>query len=962
MPHTVFRPTALAAALALAFAAPAFAQNTPDTGSTPDPPKKSTTELEKIVVTGSRIKRVEVEGAAPVVTITADDIKREGFTTVVEALQSLTMFANNPQPDVGYGGHAPGAKPLNLRDFGPGRSLLLINGQRVADYPEPFSGQSNFSNYGNIPAAAIDRIEILATGASAIYGSDAVSGVVNVILKKNYEGDTLSVRAGGTQNGGGAFNDISLSGGKKGDNWSLTYALESLNRQPIIGASRPAFDSTLDKSPLIWNQSNKAVGIQEGIGIRMIDADTGHRIAPPAGACDKFNGEYNLFDRRNYARTGLGQGTVSDLGFQCGEPRDFAYNTFDNGNKNQQAYLYGTWNFTDTLQAWSSLAVYETLTAHQTDAPFVVLDPNGDYTWFDSGMNRTVTSAVRVFTKHEVGTLDQFENHTRDRYVDFNVGLRGKVFGDRFDWEAALHRSQDKTHESYLQLLPGPVDNYFLGPQLGTTSDGTPIYNLDQNKWWSPISRADFAKISTHVNNDASAYLNEATASITGDLFQGWAGPIGFAAEAEAARQSYNLTPDQRLINGDFGPNDDLGFTDQGGGSRNRFAVGTEFRVPVISTLTATIGTRWDKYNAVKDASHVSYMGGLEYRPLDDLLLRGTYATSFRAPDMHYTYARASSQLIRVTDAYLCQKDNSTYPDCGLNTPYLHDTLVTRQGSTSLDYEKGHSFTYGFVWNALDNLSVSSDYWYIFLKNEIKDVDADAELEIERACAFGPTNGEQVPTPGDCAFVQTRIHRDPVTHALISVEKGPINSGGFREGGIDTSLKYKLDTARWGSFRFDLDYTLYTKKASEDHPGEAWVDQRPYGIRSKVRGTIAWDYGKWSSAVYGSRQTGQRSAHESNCVPLSDGFIPGYSDCTDPLTGLTNGRVHHHGVPAIFYNVSAGYQINDRMRINGVVYDVTNKSGNNIKDKWAQDYAFTWFDLYNLVGRQYSLEFTYKFD
>src|SRR5690242_2802075 len=119
MSHNVFRPTALAGALAVALAAPAFAQST-DSPSTPE--KKTPTELEKIIVTGSRIKRVEVEGAAPVVTITAEDIKREGFTTVVEALQSLTMFANNPQPDVGYGGHAPGAKPLNLRDFGAGRS------------------------------------------------------------------------------------------------------------------------------------------------------------------------------------------------------------------------------------------------------------------------------------------------------------------------------------------------------------------------------------------------------------------------------------------------------------------------------------------------------------------------------------------------------------------------------------------------------------------------------------------------------------------------------------------------------------------------------------------------------------------------------------------------------------------------------------------------------------------------
>ncbi|GAA0721866.1 TonB-dependent receptor plug domain-containing protein [Dokdonella soli] len=984
MTNSTFQRSALASALSLALLAPmaALAQSTAesqDQQAAPTPPankksdkKEESAQLRTILVTGSRIRRVEVEGAAPVVTITADDIKRQGFSTVADALQSMTQFAPNPQPDVLYGSRTPGAKPLELRFFGAGRSLLLVNGRRVADYPEPSGGQSNFSNYGNIPAAAIDRIEILATGASAIYGSDAVAGVINIILKKNYEGDQFSARVGGTERGGGSFNDFSWVGGKTGDNWSLTYSFENFRRQPIMGDDRPFMNSSLDKPRTIQNDSDRAIGIQEGIGIRLIDNDTGMRIAPPNGAatCDQFSG-FNLFHRQNYTRTGLGQGTIKDRGYQCGQLNDFGANTLDNGNNNQLGNLYGTWNFSDSLQAWGSLAVYETKTTHQTDAPFV--DMLNDGTWFDPGMTdathpngRNVTSAIRVFTPREVGSRDDYRNHTRDRYIDFAVGLKGKLFDDRFDWEASIGRSQDKTHESYLQLLPGPVNQFFLGPNLGTTPDGTPIYKLDQQRWWNPLTPAQFASIATHAVNEAKSWVNQANASVTGELFQGWAGPIGWAAEVEAARQGYKLSPDMRLVNGDFGANDDLGFVDQGGGSRSRYAVGTEFRVPLLSTLTASVGARWDSYKAVKNASNVSYMAGLEYRPVDSLLLRGTYATSFRAPDMHYTYALASSQTNRVEDDYLCQLKGA-YPDCGFQTQYTHDALVTRQGSTHLDYEKGHSFTYGFVWNARDNLSITVDYWYIYLKNLIQDISAQDELAIERACAFGgSTSAGYVPTPSDCAFVHTRIHRNPTSNALVSVEQGPINKGGQRNAGIDASLKYALETARYGNFTLGLNYTLSTKYETSSHPGDPWRNERDDHVRSRVRGSVDWQYGRWNATVLGTRTGGLRSAHYLNCIPLSDGFIPPYGEsgtdpngCVDPLTHLSNGRVRLRGAPAIFWNFGLGYQVTDDAKLNLYVTDVFDKA--DVQDPYKLDYSYTWDNLYNQIGRAYSLEFVYRF-
>ena len=189
MTHSMLHRNALACALALALFAPlaAQAQDAPQGTAAQD----QVTEVEKITVTGSRIKRTEIEGPAPVTVMTAEQIKAEGFVTVHDALSTLNEAIGTVEADVQWGSHTPNASPLNLRNMGPNRSLLLVNGRRVADYPLPYGGQSNFANYSNIPAAAVERIEVLTGGASAIYGSDAIAGVVNYVLDTEFTGLSL---------------------------------------------------------------------------------------------------------------------------------------------------------------------------------------------------------------------------------------------------------------------------------------------------------------------------------------------------------------------------------------------------------------------------------------------------------------------------------------------------------------------------------------------------------------------------------------------------------------------------------------------------------------------------------------------------------------------------------------------------------------------------------------------------
>jgi outer membrane receptor protein involved in Fe transport len=221
-------------------------QNTSPSGQTAE--QKNATKLETITVTGSMIPRTEIEGPAPVVSLTGEQIKKQGFTTLWEFLDSLPQVGQQTQDPAAWGSTSVNARSVNLRNIGPGFSLLMIDGHRVVDYPQPLSAQSNFQNFNNIPTGMIDHIEILASGASSIYGSDAVAGVINVILKKNYQGDELQVTGGGATRGGRDYGDINFFGGKSGDNWHILYNVEKSNRS-ARGARLTACSATSTTRP-----------------------------------------------------------------------------------------------------------------------------------------------------------------------------------------------------------------------------------------------------------------------------------------------------------------------------------------------------------------------------------------------------------------------------------------------------------------------------------------------------------------------------------------------------------------------------------------------------------------------------------------------------------------------------------------------------------------------------------------
>jgi outer membrane receptor protein involved in Fe transport len=975
MQQSTLQRNALASALALALFSPFAAsaqQAEPQPAATETTTEQSTENaenartLDAVTVTGSRIKRSEIEGPAPVTVITGEQIRKEGFSTVYEALGSLSEVTGTVQNDYDWGQSSVNASPLNLRNLGPGRSLLLINGHRVSDYPLPYTGKSNFANYNNIPTGIVERIEVLSGGASAIYGSDAVAGVVNIILKKDIDGDTFRAKFGGADDGGRAMRDFSWSGGKSGEDWNISYTMQYFRRDPLWARQRPFMDSEFDAPRRDWAYG----GIREGVatnlpstGIRLVDVNTGQRLAPPAGACESF-GEDEFFLQHRVVYNDF-DGSSTDTGYQCGHKAVFQHWTLRNGTEDFSFYLYGTKQF-GNVEAWATYGYWDSQGKSNTFMPAW-----GSNAFYDPNLGRSV-SLVRYLTPNEIGGENRALTLSDEVNFDFNTGLRGTIFNDRFDWDVAIGHAEYSLQERFPTAHEARTAAYFLGPSLGIDpGSGLEIHTPNYNRLWSPISQSDYDSFFVMGEKKSRTWLTQASAVVSGDLFEGWAGPIGFAASLEAAKQGYQLTPDPNTLGDNPAYFTPFGNIEQGGGERNRYAAGVEFKVPLLKNLILSAAGRYDKYDAVADDAATTWNAGLEYRPFSNLLLRGTYATSFRAPDMHFVYAEPSESVADQTDYYACVTDpnRQTPTVCpgGDADPYhIDNPTIARQGTQDLLYETGDSLTYGLVWDAFEGFSVSADYWRINIDDAIDDVGPDQVLLDEAYCRTGRTPDgsprENPPSQALCDLQIGRVTRD-ANGVVTRVEIGPINRAHQSVSGVDVASRYLLPT-RLGDFQFALSYTrqlTYKIAQFDGDPFENTVD-RDHQMRYRGRASVTWSNDPWTATVFTDWIAGTRSDRYDQCTAISTGYRPDPgNDCTDVRPGsISEGEqselVKYYNQDKIYWNATVGYDVNEAMRVNFYVNNIFNK---HYQDKWCGGFAYCVADP---VGREMAAEFVYKFD
>jgi len=1004
MRHAIaLRRNALVSALSIALLSPlaAYGQTAPTTGdqsaTTPAPSQKNAQNLKGVVVTGSMIPRVEIEGNAPVVTITGAEIKKQGFTTLWEFLDSLPQMGPQVQDPASWGATAINARPLNLRNLGPGFSLLLIDGHRVVDYPQSLYAHSNFQNYSNIPTGMVDHVEILASGASSIYGSDAVAGVVNVILKKNYQGNELQVTGGGATRGGRAYGDINFFGGTSGENWHILYNVEKSNRSALWGMDRPYQDAVSSAGYGAWNPADRLFGYQyDAAGSIALSAMTasGQYITPPAGTCDKFSNS-QLYQSHSVTTNGTQVTGSTSNGYYCGQPALFQNWVLTPGSRNNNGYVAGEYDFSNGLQLYGSAALYDSVGISNTQ-----LWGLGTGEFYDQSTGQVITQAVRQFTAREIGT----SGNTHDREQNWNIttGLRGTMFDGNFNWDFSLNTQKYIVREDYTAFNQAATDNFFLGKQLGSTTDSNgntiPIYAMNWQQWWNPINPQQYSQFSVNGQDTAASWLDQAQFRINGDLFKfPWVDDsVGWAAVVEAAHNGFQLSPDARASNSATFVNPFYS-DNTGAGTRQRYSLGTEFRVPILNSVTWTISGRLDKYHDASRADVARTWGtGIEWRPFDSLLIRGTYGTNFKAPDMQAVYQTGSTSPVGIYEDYLScinaikgGNTNSTWCNGNIQRPQSQYYTSLTGGSRLLLPETGHSWTYGLVWQVpgVEGLSVSADYWHMGVDNSIQYLGNDTVLQDEAGCLTGyqPVGSgglaaytAHVQGSAYCQMVTGMVQRN-ADGTINTVHSGPINEASLYVSGVDASLNYKWRSEEYGDFTTSINYTDNLSYKQRVLASDPLLNTRYNNAASRATWIGTWHKGDWDVSLSGVRVGSVRANNYGGCNVLPNGIMP------SPITAkAADGTVYNTGVctvpynggsmvvqdttymgrvpPWITWNGSVGWQINPDTKVTLTVSNIFNKVASIPYYSGGFEFVPTNQSADEYTGREMFLSFDYKFN
>ena len=676
--------------------------STSDTSETAD---DEVVTLEKVVVTGSRIKRVQQEGALPLLVITKEDIDNSGFRNVTEALQSIPSANEYSQDESFTNSFTPNANELDLRNLGPGRILYLINGRRTADYPLPYNNAGNIVNIGTVPSGLVDRIEVLSQGASAIYGSDAVSGVVNVITVKGKDFSEFEVFASETEYGGDNIVSATFTTGGFFGSSSWTFGIDGTFVDPMYYSDRPGHDSFTYDPDYGTNYVSPRWGFlwytgARGYGPRAFYGSEEFGIPCTSMSPDFFN--FNKQDDEwNYAGSYPGAGCGHDYGGDrfggtsqsiVNEREDITVmasftHTFDNGvvfdsrlyNYQDEAYYRSSVNrylyFGSILDPLRIANHVSTSTLAETNFPADMMNLTVDYFYREFSANQAPAAEARTDVEEDV----------TDGFFSFSG-----ITEAGHEWSLGYNKTMyDYTGNS--MTFTDKMWDYFAG--VGATDANGNLLRGTYNAWSSPYNPADYGfdnyddfaatyglprdpacGISNQFGYNSCFLWDRLAGPVTNAMLLSWLADdtnygeseqatwdfqlsgevemfdkfVGFAFTMEHQKQSYELTPSAGRLDDDSDPDAIVfiqGSAIDGGGDRERRSVGLEVAVPVTNKLELNLATRYDKYDDASSnvGSRLSNMMSFAYRPNQDLLIRGSASESFRAPDMNYLFQEESS-------------------------------------------------------------------------------------------------------------------------------------------------------------------------------------------------------------------------------------------------------------------------------------------------------------------------------
>lgn len=884
--------------------------------------EEEVTEIEAVQVTGSRIPRAQIEGPAPIMVITAEQILAGGFTSVPDLMQSLTQNNGETQSQQSAGGadFSPGAQQVDLRGLGPNHTLVLVNGRRIADFPLPFGGRSNFTDISSIPLGMIERVEVLTGSASAIYGSDAISGVVNFILKKKADGFTVDMRYGETSRGDAESMQVNISGGFDVGNFGMVVGIEHRVQNPLWGYQRSQQDS-----------SNDAPSASSQVPPRnfLITDWWDDYLDPGEDVCNGQLGHLNEGTMHHAYRP--------RYGYFCGSDRAPAYRTAISRRSGTNGYASMHYDFGNGTEWFADLqGGRHEVSLFRAPRSWWLMTPDGiEWDYFYNDYTGQLEYWQRQFTLEEMGGLGNGMVDTVQKTFGVTTGFKGVIAQD-WDYEVAFSHSQYDATISWPQIVAARANDLFLGPLLGYDDDGYPIYSANPDRMYTPLTRGEYDSIAAHTTYTPETESQTLSFTLArAELFELSGGAAGFAATAELGRQSYALNPDPLALEYYYTSWKDS----DGEGSRNRWALASELRMPVLETLNLSLAGRYDQYRfAGRDPGKFTWSGGVEWRPLDSLLLRGSYGTAFRAPDLHYVFAGPGNDETAVSDYYRCatEEPDESIDDCS----YSDEGIIrSREGNRDLAPETSTSWTVGMVWSPASWLDLTLDWYDIDMRDQVEDLRADTVMLNERDCRMGALPIDSVL----CVDTLDRITRMQ-DGSIYGVHVNPINVARESTDGLDFAANMRWETAL-GTLGLQGSYTWVHTHEIQVYPDEPVVDMfavnSGYDIpRNKASMLLSWSQDAWLVSLQGRRL----------------GSLP---------NGWSYDEVWEEGdpgpkIPATYrYNLNLQYMFGDHSRLAFTVVNLFDKMPPHDPTYTAYPYYdISWFDT---MGRTYYVQYTHKF-
>jgi iron complex outermembrane receptor protein len=772
---------------------------------------------EKVTITGSRLKRSDVAGSVPVTVIDRETIEMSGALSASDLLRELTFnSAGSLRPQ--SGSSAQGVSTIDLRGIGSGRSLVLVDGRRLTHSPSTGQGQ----DLNSIPIGAIERIEILTDGASAIYGSDAIGGVVNVITRQDYNGAEIMLSQGGVsvpKDGGDREAGHIVVGSSDGD--TNLIAGVSWNKRDIIFERDFPW---VQPAGSIYGSNFTTAGSFDFQGI--------------PGACT----EENFFQagslcRYNYNATNANEASSENesLFMKARHKVNMDWEIYSNASVNRTESFGRYAPVPDSTIFYDSIVIDANSYNNPTNPNAWYYDPNNPNA---VPYDPSVVGAQRdVDIWHRFAAVGNRDNTVYNTVADLLVGATG-VVGD-FEIDFGVRRVRNSTKEignGYLAAATawGFVNDFnpgyaVYGDNTSTFDPSTYYYGYNvQLPSSNPANVLSGSAVTTSRQSDFN--IDEFYASVTFDMFDLEGGTsqmfVGAERREEFYQDLYDSQSEAGLVGGSAG--------NSAGGGRSVNAVFFEALFPFVENLEVSLAGRYDSYSDY--GSDFSPKIGVRYQPMDEMTVRASFGKGFRAPTLDILTQKPSFSADSIFDADTCDVLTGDPTDeCQINGLSI--------SNPNLDSENSTQFALGVVWQPLDWLDLSLDFSKIEITDRI--VQFSAQTVVNRRGTqdgtYQPGDANYDPRPIDSSMIVVRQAQpcatDPTQtcNVITQVVRGAGNEGDLETSNWDLNVHTRfelgggvLDTNFQWSYISD-----YTVDKGDDLTGYAGLPQYRMQLRNQ---------------------------------------------------------------------------------------------------------------------------------